>query len=350
MLSSKTHKFYVRQLAVLLCTSIAACSSEPDARPDARPDTLPGDETADAPTEVEPTKLDATTSIAPPRRVPDGGVSIGDAASADATSAAEGGHGDVDAGPSIAAACDLSTSKARCTAEEILTVGASNDLRKVYYARPTTPEPSAGYPAVFLYQGSFFGPSTTWNVDVPQTQAFGGYYQVKVVAELLAAGFVVVQPEAQDERFWTTNVAVDFASSADGVFIPLLLTELSKGTFGHVDTARLYATGMSSGGYMTSRMAVSFAGRFRALAIHSAAYATCAGPSCAIPAKLPVDHPPTLFLHGGADTIVPIYTAEAYETKLKNAGFETAFERAPAAGHEWIPVAPAAITKWFMEH
>ena len=121
------------------------------------------------------------------------------------------------------------------------------------------------------------------------------------------------------------------------------------GSFGRLDAARKYAAGISSGGYMTSRMAVSYAGEFRALAIHSASYATCSGVLCAIPG-VPADQPPTLFLHGAKDDVVPISTMEAYADALTAAGRETRTIVDPDAAHEWIAQAPAGIRGWFDAH
>jgi poly(3-hydroxybutyrate) depolymerase len=178
---------------------------------------------------------------------------------------------------------------------------------------------------------------------------FGGYYQVAVVAALIDAGFVVIQPPANG-AYWDSNAPGNYDASPDAAFIPALLDEIGKGTFGPVNAGRLYATGISSGGYMTSRMAVSYAGRFRALAIESGSYATCLGPACSIPATLPSDHPPTLFLHGGMDPIVPITTSQAYYQELMAQGFDTKFVEDPSAGHQWLSVAPQEVVKWFTTH
>jgi dipeptidyl aminopeptidase/acylaminoacyl peptidase len=171
-----------------------------------------------------------------------------------------------------------------------------------------------------------------------------------LIALLLDNGFVVIQPEATGGMFWTTNSGGAYEASVDAVFIPALLQRIAQGQFGPVDMRRLYATGISSGGYMTSRMAVSYPGRFRALAIESGAYATCLGPLCVIPPTLPADHPPTLFLHGAADMTVPISTARAYDDALVKQGIETRFVEDPQAGHQWLAVAPEEITAWFLEH
>ena len=191
----------------------------------------------------------------------------------------------------------------------------------------------------------------TWGVSLAKaTTPFGGYYQVALVARLLESRFIVVQPEAQGGLFWNTNNGSNYDTSPDSVFIPQLLAEIEKGTFGKADTTRLYATGISSGGYMTSRMAVSYAGRFRALAIQSGSYATCLGSLCSVPAVLPADHPPTLFLHGGADATVPIATAQDYYRKLQAQGIEAKFVEDPAASHQWLDSSPEEVTRWFHDH
>jgi pimeloyl-ACP methyl ester carboxylesterase len=367
MLGVATYKFLVRH-RLLACCVVAACSSTDAAPADVDAPTDDVDAPADvdartagagedasrvgrpwdagAPRDAAKASADASSDGAVESESPHDAAAVEDASD----SALSDASARLDAATQASDACTQTDARIRCTSRDVIELGQAGDLRKVYWAQPSSPPPAGGYPTVLLFQGSYFGPSTTWDVEVGKAAPFGAYYQVALVAQLLSKGFVVIQPEAQDERFWTTNVATDFTHSADGVFIPLLLAELEGGRFGTLDLERLYATGMSSGGYMTSRMAVSFPGRCRALAIQSASYATCAGAACTIPAKLPADHPPTLFLHGAADTIVPIYTADAYASGLKKAGIETRFERDPTAGHEWLAVAPDAVTQWFLEH
>jgi predicted esterase len=279
------------------------------------------------------------------------------------TATFDGGSGDGGSNPDVAptanaappsvstdggGACTVTAAAAQCNSLPVVTIMDSADTRTVYWAMPAGNAPAGGWPAVVLYQGTGFGPSVTWNVSIGPSTPFGGYYQVALVAALLDAGFVVVQPPANG-AYWDTNVG-PYDTSADAAFIPKLLSELAGGTFGSVDMQKLYATGISSGGYMTSRMAVSYGGKFRALAIESGSYATCGGPACTIPATLPADHPPTLFLHGGMDVIVPISTAEAYYQELKAQGFDTSFVEDPSAGHQWLSVAPQDVVQWFTTH
>jgi poly(3-hydroxybutyrate) depolymerase len=247
-------------------------------------------------------------------------------------------------------ACTITSDTAQCNSQTIVSLTNGADTRRIYWNTPAGTAPSGGWPAVVLFQGSVYGPSTSWNVALPRSTPFGGYNQVALIANLLDHGFVVVQPEAQGGLAWNTNDGSSYDTSPDAVFMPELLDDITAGTFGSVDSKRLYATGISSGGYMTSRMAVSYAGKFRALAIESASYATCVGPLCAIPSVLPSDHPPTLFLHGDLDTIVPIATAKAYYQALVSNGTETQFIEDPAASHQWIDAAPTAVTDWFLRH
>jgi pimeloyl-ACP methyl ester carboxylesterase len=260
-----------------------------------------------------------------------------------------GGGGTGGAAP--AARCEVTPSNVVCRSKPIVSITTGADTRRIYWNDPMTPAPNTGWPTVILYQGSIFGPSLTWDVTLPRgTTPFGGDHQVELVARLIDAGFLVVQPEAPGGIAWNTNGALPYETSQDAVFIPKLLSELASGRFGRADMTRLYAVGISSGGYMTSRMAVSYPGRFRALAIQSGSYATCLGPLCSVPGDLPDDHPPTLFLHGAADLTVGIATARDYFTKLKDSGIVTRFVEDPAAGHAWIAAAPSEVLAWFSTH
>ena len=128
-----------------------------------------------------------------------------------------------------------------------------------------------------------------------------------------------------------------------------LLAGLGQGSFGPIDATRLYAMGISSGGFMTSRMAVSYAGRFRALADHSGSYATCSN-LCSVPTPLPSDHPPTLFLHGDQDTVVPMTSVQPYHDALNAEGPETDLVTDADAGHPWLAGGVQAIPAWFDGH
>ena len=286
--------------------------------------------------------LDEKGSVAPLS----GGVTIaGDGGSSQSTPSSPPTGTDPDA--SYASRCSVTPEKVSCT-HTITKLDAGIVTRDVYWQTPSTPPPSAGYPVVVLYQGSFGGPSITWGELTPDTP-FGGFHQGQLQAMLLDSGFTVIAPEAAIGVAWQTNAGLPWDTTTDKAVIDVLLTKIEQGSFGPANMTRLYATGISSGGYMTSRMAVSYAGKFRALAIQSGSYATCLGPVCTAPA-LPADHPPTLFLHGQLDTTVPLFTAELYHDALVDQGTVTDKIIDPNASHEWLAVAPEKITAWFMNH
>jgi len=247
--------------------------------------------------------------------------------------------------------CDFEDVLRRCPHQQTTLASSPFTHRAVYYQLPAGEPPAAGWPVAILFQGSFFPIDTFW--EARPDDPFGGWNQVGTVAALLDAGFVVITPEAFEGTFWNTNIAPwSFAweTSPDHQLMGSLFSAVDGGELGPLDADRLYASGLSSGGYMTSRMALSYPGRFRALAIHSASWATCAGPLCVLPATLPADHPPTLFLHGELDTTVPIGTMEPYASQLDSAGREVRLVIDPSVGHGWIPAAPTEVVDWFTAH
>jgi poly(3-hydroxyoctanoate) depolymerase len=264
----------------------------------------------------------------------------------DAGSASDAGT--IDAGPVVLDAgvprCSFYDDKVNCP--PVITQITARD---VYWQTPSSPAPAAGFPAIVVYQGSFFAPSSTWN-EVSAGLLFGGFQQARMQALLLENGFTVIAPTAPGGIAWQTNSGLPWDATGDKTFIDALLDGMRAGTFGPIDMSRLYATGISSGGYMTSRMAVSYPGVFRALIIHSGSYATCAGFACILPTTLPADHPPTRFLHGRGDLTVPLYTAENYQQKLSAGGFDTDLIIDDSAGHEWLSTSPERILEWVQSH
>lgn len=222
--------------------------------------------------------------------------------------------------------------------------------RAVHWQVPLGDLPPGGWPAVILFHASFVPASLCWTGTAGDV--LGSYEQTATIAHLLDAGFAVITPQAGAAGHWDTNVptyALAWELAPDHTFVLALLAAIEDGAFGAFDAGRLYATGISSGGYMTSRMAVSYPGRFRALAVCSGSYATCAGPLCAVP-DLPDDHPPTLFVHGALDVVVPVYTMQRYHDALVAQGTATWPLIAPASGHRWLPQAVDGVPAWFAAH
>lgn len=225
--------------------------------------------------------------------------------------------------------------------------------RVVHVGVPRGAPPADGWPTAFLFQGSLYSAQRSWSA-LP-ADPFGAFWQTSTVQALLDAGFAVVTPEVRlfGASYWDTNVpqwSVMWSNAPDHHFMVALLDGVTSKAFGPLDGARLYAGGISSGGYMTSRMALSYPGRFKALAVHSAAWATCGGPVCVVPDSLPADHPPTLFLHGEKDAVVPIATMRAYEAKLRAQGVEARVVANPDAGHEWLELGVIEVPAFFRAH
>lgn len=236
-----------------------------------------------------------------------------------------------------------------CTNKSLaITVNATtSDVRTVLYEVPLGTPPAGGWPVALMYQGSGFPVLFSRSSWMP----FGAINEIDTIRHLLDNGFAVVAPPANSSKgAWdTNNTTGPYEQTADYGYLNTVFAKIADGTFGPLNPARMYAAGISSGGYNTSRMAVSFAGKFRALAIESASYATCAGPYCTVPATLPADHPPTLFLHGQADTTVPEYTMEPYYSQLATRGIARKVLD-QTAGHQWINAAPLEVLNWFVGH
>lgn len=229
----------------------------------------------------------------------------------------------------------------------VLPVTGKDIARQVKFGIPQGTPPKDGWPTVIIYQGSFFSVEFDRDELIP----FGGYNEIRLIKNLMDHGFAVIAPRALARVAWETNIiGIDYETSEDFYYVTALLQKMKVGEFGPLNMDKLFATGISSGGYHASRMAVTFPGVFKALAIESASYATCGGPLCLIPRDLPADHPPTLFLHGALDNVVPVTTMFSYHSRLKEAGIPTEMRVDALASHQWISDAPEFITKWFLKY
>lgn len=279
----------------------------------------------------------------------------GDAGSDSTGLAGSSGGGETGLPEPEGSRCEIAETTIACTHQTLTIFTGLGDAvpREVHWQTPLGDPPAEGWPAVFLFQGSLFTAELFWTVI--DTDVFGYWNQGLLTKALLDAGFVVITPEAQFDgnTAWETNIppmSAAWEQSNDHQFMLEIFDELDGGTFGEVDITHLYATGISSGGYMTSRMDQAYRSRFRALAIHSASYATCGGPACIVPPTLDAGHRPTLFLHGGADVIVPQRTMELYRDALDAVGVETDTLVVPTVGHAWLDESPSAIVDWFQSH
>lgn len=258
----------------------------------------------------------------------------------------------VDTAVPTSSGCLVSSTEVVCPHQTTSIAGANGVDRDVHHAVPAGTPPAGGWPVALLFQGSFFPAETFF--EGAEGDLFGGLYQARLTSLLLDAGYAVLAPNAHQNGtlFWDTNIppwSGSWSGCPDDVFLTNIFAAIDAGTFGPLDSGSMVASGISSGGYMTSRMAVSYPGRFRALAIQSGSYATCGGSLCIVP-ELPADHPPTLFVHGRLDVVVPLFTTEPYRNRLADQGtaFDTRID--DTAGHNWFSGGPEAIVQWFQTH
>lgn len=242
-------------------------------------------------------------------------------------------------------ACRFDGGGGHCRRQELHLWG-----RQVLWQLPEGTAPEGGWPVALLFQGTGFPADDFW--DAPATAMFGGSVEPRLVDALLTAGFAVVTPETRLWRtFWDSNIVpwnLAWSSSPDAGFIDELLLEIDRGRLGALDGGSLFVAGISSGGYMASRLATTRPWRVRALAVQSASYAWCGGAFCLVP-TLRKDHPPTLLLHGRHDLVVPLWTMQMYQAALGEAGVEVEVDVGDS-GHAWSAAAPELILSWFARH
>lgn len=234
--------------------------------------------------------------------------------------------------------------------ETLLTGYTDLAPRDIHWQLPPGSQPADGWPVAILFQGAFSSAQLNW--EARPGNAYGGYHQVRTIEKLLQSGFAVLTPEAlvEGSTYWQTNVppyTTAWQTSADHQMMLDIFTAIEDGTFGPLNPDQMYAAGFSSGGYMTSRMAVAYPERFEALAINSGSFAWCSSSACVVPDDLPANHPPTLFLHGAQDATVPIWTMRDYRDELKEQQIPTRTIVDEATGHRWLQATPNAVVEWF---
>ncbi|MEL6348544.1 MAG: alpha/beta hydrolase-fold protein [Myxococcota bacterium] len=244
--------------------------------------------------------------------------------------------------------CAVTDEAVRCDHQTTF-VGPSSESRTVHWQVPSGSPPVSGWPVVFAFHGSFLSGEGFFSAEA--ADLFGEYTQARVTAALLDAGFAVLAPEADPPaaKYWDTNQPLysgRWTDSPDHQLMIALFAQIEAGAFGPLDAQQMFAMGLSSGGYMASRMAVAYPDRFERIAVASASYATCAGPVCVIP-SLSAEHPPTLLMHGSFDAIVPLWTARLYDDRLTAAGAISRLVVVDGEGHAWIEDSPDQVVDWF---
>jgi hypothetical protein len=255
-----------------------------------------------------------------------------------------------------------------CTHQKRINYYFCNGLpvpRVVRWQVPEGTPPAAGWPVAFYYAGTQLT-DTSHAFARNVGDSYGRVYEPQIIHELLDdpygsgkkyAVFVPDPPAAAVWlQFWNTNAVNPYQLSCDYDFFNDFFGEIKGGSYGaasRFNMSRRYAYGVSSGGYNSSRMAVTFnsgaanGGTWKALGIVSASYATCVGPLCSVPA-LPGNHPPTRFWIGQLDPFVPVSTVDQYYQALLSAGFATQ-RLQHGAGHEFTidSIGASGVKAWF---
>ncbi len=142
--------------------------------------------------------------------------------------------------------------------------------------------------------------------------------------------FITVSPQCPTGRWWD-------ASQLDA-----LLTHVEKKY--HVDSDRIYVTGLSMGGFGTFQLAAYCPERI-------AAIAPICGGGDPITARR-TSHIPAWVFHGAKDNVVPVSRSREMVEALKARGAEVRFTEYPNAGHDaWTATYnnPELYT-WLLSH
>ncbi|MBX3260639.1 MAG: hypothetical protein KF782_13180 [Labilithrix sp.] len=215
--------------------------------------------------------------------------------------AADGGAPDADGAAPPAPATPSCQGKEKLTGDLDWTIAQ----RTVHVHVPASYDPSKGTAIVLDFHGY------TSNGDQQAT-----YAGMNTKSD--TAGFVAVHPEGTGfAQSWNGGVCCGTASSTgvdDVAFVSAILDELATKLC--VDPKRVFATGLSNGGFLSHRLACELSGRVAAIA----PVAGVIGVSTCAPAR-PV---PVMQFHGTSDTLVP-------------------YNGNPLSGY---PSVPSTIAKW----
>ena len=258
--------------------------------------------------------------------------------------------------------CTITSSNAQCTYKtEVI------QTRDVHYMIPSGTAPAKGWPVAMMFHGWNTGGKGAWSSDSSNAIY---YNKIKVKAALVEAGYAVFTPDSSQWRnggYWQTNVdpyangkLASWEGSDDHMFLAAMFGQMGEGSmFGKVDMSNIHIMGFSSGGYQSSRMALSasiFKKSWKSVSIQSGGPAWCSGMFCSqavfdesAVATAMKSHAPTLFLHGSKDYTVPSKFAQQYEEKLKALGKSTKFVAA-AVGHQWLSNANTEILAWVKKY
>lgn len=210
---------------------------------------------------------------------------------------------------------------------EFRTITVSDNKRDLLIFQPTRPSSSPA--PVMIY---FHGTNSPVELSRPLTADYGLAYENTYIQSLTDAGYIVIAPTANrivpfyigfPVVAWEANISPyssHFERGRDYQLTQHLLKNLEDFSDFPIDRNNIFLSGFSSGGYMSSRLAqdARIASQIRGIVVHSASYGECLASQCYVPANLPAYHPPTLLVANKDDSIVPFYTVEMYQSRLRD--------------------------------
>jgi len=229
-----------------------------------------------------------------------------------------------------AAGCSSSSSHASAPAPLTSTTTASPTTSTLPVAACARPHRPGQFSQSFTFAGAartyqlYVPPVYTGRRDVPIVFDFHGYGS-NAVQQMVYGNFkpeadrddfLIVAPDGQDPKNRHFNLSAEPGLQNDVKMVGALLTHMESTLC--VDAHRVYATGMSDGGAMTSTLACQMSNRFAAFAAVAVIIA-CGGPR-------PV---PIMAFSGTADPIVPFRGGTVN-----------------CCGHSTVGSAPGAMAGW----
>lgn len=199
------------------------------------------------------------------------------------------------------------------------TVVRALDVRYLLFL-PSGYDPSRRWPLLLFLHGS-----GERGADVSLVARHG---PPKIVAERPDLPFIVVSPQTDEERSWSTWA------------LHAVLEDVAERYT--VDADRVYLTGMSMGGFGVWDLAMEFPDRFAALApvcAHGNPSGVCA-----------LRHVPVWAFHGARDDVVSLAGAQQLVDRLRACGGDVRFTVYPDAGHDaWTETyANPALYEWLL--